>query len=220
MHAKNGFLDSRRLARVSTQVPRSGQADTKRAVPGFTQVESLGASWGDDDGSGGAGAILMSDEDGQEGEPAERAALRKRRLDERRARVARSLAEQQARERAAHDEAAARSNAAEELGSHLLAWTKRNKVCTRHRASKRSNARWAEAARESHMRSVRDCIGHAVRTRDAEPSLATLLDGGAVMSPLGFRPASTANRRRERTSLTSLFFFHAAVCTLSHESGG
>lgn len=71
---------------------------------------------------------MMSDEDGQEGEPAERAALRKRRLDERRARVARSLAEQQARERAANDEAAARSNAAEELGSHLLAWSKRNKV--------------------------------------------------------------------------------------------
>jgi hypothetical protein len=70
----------------------------------------------------------MSDEEGQEGEPAERAALRKRRLDERRMRVARSLAEQQARERAAHNEAAARSNAAEELGSHLLAWTKRNKV--------------------------------------------------------------------------------------------
>jgi|TARA_B110000259_G_scaffold61302_1_gene72455 hypothetical protein len=53
----------------------------------------------------------------------------------------------------------------------------------------RANARWAEATRESHARTVREFIGHAVRTHDAEPSLSTLLDGNAVMRYLLFQRA-------------------------------
>lgn len=87
-------------------------------------MESLGASWDE----GGAVLLDHSSSAGCEGEPAVRLVLRERRLEERRRRVARSLAEQQARGQAAADEAAARSHAAEALGGHLLAWTKRNKV--------------------------------------------------------------------------------------------
>jgi hypothetical protein len=80
----------------------------------------------------------------------------------------------------------------------------------------RSSARLAEATRDSHVRSVRDMLGHAVRVRGAAPCLSTLLNGPAVMGYVRFM---RQRGLKPRTTVKAVTHLNNIVRVLTSTSG-